>query len=70
MLTPMQLQEMAVFSKRMPLSENWALAEMSEDRRQALQKLLEENLRLQRLVTELRQIASVAVLLKACNPGE
>lgn len=55
MLTPTQLHEMAVLSRPHSPAEEWATAQISEDRRQALKELLEEVLRLQRLVTELRQ---------------
>ncbi len=55
MLTPAQLQMMAVFSRRTAPGNEWATAQISEDRRQALEELLEEVLRLQRLVTELRR---------------
>ncbi len=55
MLTPFQLQEMAVLSRPHSPAKDWATAQISEDRRQALEELLEEVLRLQRLVTELRR---------------
>ena len=55
MLTPTRLQEMVVFSRTHAEAGEWATAQISEDRRQALEELLEEVLRLQRLVTELRR---------------
>jgi hypothetical protein len=55
MLTPIQLHEMAVLSRPHSPAKDWATAQISEDRRQALEELLEEVLRLQRLVTELRR---------------
>ena len=55
MLTPTQIQEMAVFSRRTAPANEWATAQISEDRRQALEELLEEVLRLQRLATELQR---------------
>ncbi len=55
MLTPAQLQMMAVFSRTHAPAGEWATAQISEDRRQALDELLEEVLRLQRLVTERRR---------------
>jgi len=55
MLTLIQLQEMAVLSRPHSPAKDWATAQISEDRRQALEELLEEVLRLQRLVTELRR---------------
>ena len=56
MLTPTQLFEMAVLSRRHAPAKDWATAQISEDRRQALEELLEENLRLQRIVAELRRM--------------
>ncbi len=53
MLTPTQLHEMAVLSRPHAPAKEWAAAQISDDRRQALKELLEENLRLQRIVTEL-----------------
>ncbi len=55
MLTPTRLQEMVVFSRIHASAGEWAIAQVSEDRRQALEELLEEVLRLQRLVTEVRR---------------
>ncbi len=55
MLTPTQLNEMAVLSRPHAPAKEWATAQISEDRRQALEELLEEVLRLQKTVTELRQ---------------
>ena len=55
MLTPVQLQEMAVLSRPHGPAREWAAAQISEDRRQALEELLKENLRLQRVVAELRR---------------
>ncbi len=55
MLTPTQLQEIAVLSRPHAPAKEWATAQISEDRRQALEELLEEVLRLQGLVTELRR---------------
>ena len=59
MLTPTQLHEMAVLSRPHPTAKEWAAAQISDDRRQALKELLEENLRLQRIVTELRKFKEV-----------
>ncbi len=55
MLTPTQLKEIAVLSRPHAPAKEWATAQISEDRRQALEELLEEVLRLQGLVTELRR---------------
>ena len=55
MLTPNQLKEIAVLSRPHAPAKEWATAQISEDRRQALEELLEEVLRLQGLVTELRR---------------
>ena len=55
MLTPTQLQEIAVLSRPHAPAKEWATAQISEDRRQALEELLDEVLRLQGLVTELRR---------------
>jgi len=41
MLTPAQLQEMAVLSRRHAAAKDWATAQISEDRRQALKELLD-----------------------------
>ena len=60
MLTPTQLNEMAVLSRPHAPAKEWATAQISDDRRQALKELLEENLRLQRIVTELRQLKEVS----------
>jgi len=46
MLTPAQLQEITFLSRRHAPAKDWATAQISEDRRQALEELLEENLRL------------------------
>ena len=59
MLTPTQLHEMAVLSRPHAPAKEWAAAQISDDRRQALKELLEENLRLQRIVTELRQFKGI-----------
>ncbi len=59
MLTPTQLHEMAVLCRPHAPAKEWAAAQISDDRRQALEELLEENLRLQRIVTELRQFKEV-----------
>ena len=60
MLTPTQLNEMAVLSRPHAPAKEWATAQISDDRRQALKERLEENLRLQRIVTELRQLKEVS----------
>lgn len=59
MLTPYQLHEMAVLSRPHPPAKEWAAAQISDDRRRALKELLEENLRLRRIVTELRKFKEV-----------
>ena len=59
MLTPTQLHEMAVLSRPHAPAKEWAAAQISDDRRQALKALLEENLRLQRIVKELRKFKEV-----------
>ena len=42
MLTPTQIHEMAVLSRPHSPAKEWATAQISEDRRQALEDLLEE----------------------------
>ncbi len=69
MLTAAQLQEMAVLSRRHAPAREWATAQISEDRRQALKELLEENLRLQRIVTELRQFSHLRPRRHSPNGG-
>ncbi len=50
---------MAVLSRPPAPRKEWAAAQISDDHRQALKELLEENLRLQRIVTGLRQFKEV-----------